>query len=155
MRASAPVGVDPIGVVIAVGESLTLQVENTAEAIAPATEAAEAWLGGHELAPDVTFLVSLAIEELVTNCIKYGYDDAGTHTIDIVLSVDNQALTMLVIDDGHAFDPLAAPSPDLSLEIADRPIGGLGIHLLRELSDDVQYERRDGTNRLTLIKRIA
>lgn len=141
--------------VFVVRESLTLQVENIVEAIAPATEAAEAWLGARELSPAVTFLVSLAIEELVTNCIKYGYDDAGTHTIEIVLSVDGQALTMLVIDDGHAFDPLAAPAPDLSLAIADRPIGGLGIHLLRQLSDDVQYERRDGRNRLTLVKRIA
>lgn len=137
------------------GESLTLQVENAAEAIVPATAAAEAWLCARALSTDASFLVSLAIEELVTNCIKYGYDDAGTHTIAIVLTVDHQALTILVIDDGHAFDPLATPPPDLSLDIEDRPIGGLGIHLLRQLSDDVRYERRDGTNRLTLIKRIA
>ena len=140
---------------MSVGESLTLQLENTNEAIGPATETAEAWLGVRQLSPDVSYLVSLAIEELVTNCIKYGYDDDGEHNIDIVLSVSDQALTMLVVDDGRPFDPLALTTPDLSLEIEDRPIGGLGIHLLKELSDDIQYERHEGMNRLTVIKRFS
>lgn len=136
-------------------ESLTLQLENNNEAIGPATEETEAWLGARQLPPDVTYFVSLAIEELVTNCIKYGYDDDGKHIINVVLSVSDHTLTMLVIDDGHPFDPLAATPPDLSLELEDREIGGLGIHLLKELSDGLQYERRDGTNRLTLMKRFA
>ena len=91
---------------------------------------------------------------MVTNCIKYAYDDAGEHTVEIVLSVADHAMTILVVDDGRPFDPLAAPSPDLSLPIEDRPIGGLGLHLLRQLADDVRYERRDGANRFTLIKRM-
>jgi anti-sigma regulatory factor (Ser/Thr protein kinase) len=138
-----------------VGEPLTLQVRNTVDAIAPASGAAEEWLARQRVSPDVSFLVSLAIEELVTNCIKYGYDDAREHTIHITLSVADQTLTMLVVDDGHAFDPLTAPPPDLSLEMKDRPIGGLGIHMLRKLADDVAYERRNATNRVTLTKRIS
>ena len=62
---------------------------------------------------------------------------------------------MEVIDDGHAFNPLEAPPPDLSLPMEKRPIGGLGIHLLRELSDGITYERRNGTNRLVLTKRMT
>lgn len=142
----------PKGVLTPVGESLTLQVRNTVEAIPPANAAAEAWLGAQQVSPEATYLVSLAIEELVTNCIKYAYDDAGEHTIEIVLRVADHALTMVVVDDGHAFDPLAAPPPDLSLAIEARPIGGLGIHLLRQLADEVRYERRGGTNRFTLTK---
>jgi len=144
----------PSGVLIAVGEPLTLRIRNTVDAIAPASEAAEAWMQEQQFSADASFFVNLVIEELVTNCIKYGYDDAGEHTIDVMLSVADHILTMLVVDDGHAFDPLATPPPDLSLEIEDRPIGGLGIHLLRELADELYYERRDGTNRLTLTKRI-
>lgn len=136
-------------------ESLTLHVENSNDAIPPATEAAEAWLAARQLPPEAGFLVSLAIEELVTNCIKYGYDDALRHTIEIVLSVADGTLTIEVVDDGHAFNPLEAPPPDLTLAIEDRPIGGLGIHLLRELTDQLTYQRRDGTNRLTLTKRMA
>jgi len=136
-------------------ETFNLRVVNTVEAIPPASEAAEAWLAERQVAPNVVFLVILAIEELVTNCIKYGYDDADAHTIDIELSVDASKLTMVVADDGHPFDPLAATPPDLSLAIEDRPIGGLGIHMLRELTDEMTYERRDGANRVTLIKRVV
>ena len=136
-------------------DTLTLHVRNALNAMAAASESAEAWLGRHQASPEVSFLVSLAIEELVTNCIKYGYDDDGEHTIEIVLSLADRALTMVVVDDGRAFNPLEAPPPDLSLPIENRPIGGLGLHLLRGLADDLIYERRNGTNRLTLIKRIS
>jgi anti-sigma regulatory factor (Ser/Thr protein kinase) len=135
--------------------SLTLQVASTIDAIRPATEQAEAWLAEHRVSFEAMYLASLAIEELVTNCIKYGYDDSNDHSIEIVFVVEDGALRMEVIDDGHPFNPLQAPSPDLSVPIEHRPIGGLGIHLLRELADDVSYERRDGTNRLRLTKRMA
>jgi anti-sigma regulatory factor (Ser/Thr protein kinase) len=136
------------------GDSLNLQLHNSLAAIAPATEVAEAWLNRQSASLDAAFFVSLVIDEIVTNCVKYGYDDDKKHVIDVVLSVDNQLLTVLVIDDGHAFNPVTVPPPDLSLPIEDRPIGGLGIHLLRQLSDSLTYERREGTNRLTLTKRI-
>jgi anti-sigma regulatory factor (Ser/Thr protein kinase) len=138
-----------------VGESLTIEVKNTRDAIAPAAERAEAWLLAYDPPPNALYLVPLAIEEIVTNCIHYGYDDAGEHTIVILLSVADQTLTMTVVDDGHEFDPLARETPDLTLAAEDRPIGGLGIHLLRNLADNVAYERRDGMNRLTLTKRLA
>ncbi len=131
-----------------VGESLTLEVRNSLDAIAPASGKAEAWLKRHQASSPALNLVLLAIEELVINCIQYGYDDVNEHTITVVLSIEDKNLTINVLDDGHPFDPLAAPEPDLSLEIGDRPIGGLGIHLLRQLADHMAYERLDGTNRL-------
>jgi anti-sigma regulatory factor (Ser/Thr protein kinase) len=137
-----------------VGESLTIEVRNSPDAIGPASETAERWLELYHASAKVLNLVLLAIEELVTNCIHYGYDDAHEHTIVIVLSVNDSNLTMNVIDDGHPFDPLTLSAPDFSLDIQDRPTGGLGIHLLRQLADHIDYERRDGTNRLTLTKRM-
>jgi anti-sigma regulatory factor (Ser/Thr protein kinase) len=138
-----------------VGESLTIEVKNTHDAIAPAAEKAEAWLEAYNPSQKALYLVPLAIEELVTNCIHYGYDDAGEHTIVITLTVADQTLTLTIADDGHEFDPLARETPDVTLPAEDRPIGGLGIHLLRNLSDDMAYERRDGMNRLTLTKRLG
>jgi anti-sigma regulatory factor (Ser/Thr protein kinase) len=138
-----------------VGENLTIEVKNTHDAIAPAAEKAEAWLEAYDPSPKALYLVPLAIEEIVTNCIHYGYDDAGEHTIVITLSVADQTLTMTVVDDGHEFDPLAQKTPNLAAPAEDRSIGGLGIHLLRNLSDEIVYERRDGTNRLTLTKRLS
>ena len=135
--------------------SITLHVRSTNEAILPATVQAEEWMAEQGVSTDAFFLASLAIEELVTNCIKYGYDDSNDHTIDIVLTVVDGALRIEVIDDGQPFNPLEAPEPDTSLAMADRPIGGLGIHLLRELADEATYERRDRTNRLVLLKRMS
>ena len=90
-------------------DGLTLEVRNVRDAIAPASEQAEEWLTGFNPSPGVLYLVRLAIEELVLNCIKYGYDDADEHTIVIKLTVTDQALTMTVIDDGHPFDPSRRP----------------------------------------------
>lgn len=135
--------------------SLTLHVPGTMDAIHPATVQAETWLAEQQVSFEAMYLVSLAIEELVTNCIKYGYQDANGHTIDFLLSVDEGVLSLEVVDDGNPFNPLDAPRPDLSLPPERRPIGGLGLHLLRELADEMRYERRDGTNRLSLTKRMS
>ena len=135
--------------------SLTLHVPGTMDAIHPATVQAETWLAEQQVSFEAMYLVSLAIEELVTNCIKYGYRDANGHTIDFLLSVDEGVLSLEVVDDGNPFNPLDAPRPDLSLPPEKRPIGGLGLHLLRELADEMRYERRDGTNRLSLTKRMS
>lgn len=154
MKSALIISAIPSGVQNIVGESLTIKVRNTLDALAPASAEAESWLQSYRPSPQVLNFVLLAIEEVVTNCIRYGYDDADEHTIVIVLSIDDEDLTIDVMDDGHAFDPLAASPPDFSLEIQDRPIGGLGIYLLRQLADRIAYERRDGANRLTLTKRM-
>jgi serine/threonine-protein kinase RsbW len=138
-----------------VAESLTLEVRNSNAAIKPASDAAELWLKRFQPSPESLFFVLLTIEELVTNCIKYGYDDSSEHTIVVELSVADHVLTVTVTDDGHPFDPLSVPPPNLSLDIQDRPIGGLGIFLLRELADQIAYERRDSKNCLTLTKQIS
>ena len=140
---------------IIVGESLTIEVRNSRDAIAAASAEAEAWLQHYEASPQVLHLVLLAIEELVTNCIQYGYDDTREHTIVIALSIEDRNLTMNVTDDGHRFDPLARPAPDVSLQVEDRPVGGLGIYLLRQLADHMAYEHSNGANRVTLTKRMT
>src|SRR5262249_33665166 len=104
-----------------IGASFTLHVRTAMEAIGPATRQAESWLAGQHASPDAAYLVSLAIEELVTNCIKYGYDDTNDHFVDVVLSVADGALRVEVIDDGRAFNPLGVPAPDVSLAMEDRP----------------------------------
>jgi anti-sigma regulatory factor (Ser/Thr protein kinase) len=123
--------------------------------MASAAEAAEAWLEQNGAEPQAAFVILLAIEELVTNCIKYAWDDAGEHTVVLVLAAEAQSVRLTVIDDGRAFDPLDAPPPNLSTDVRERPIGGLGLHMLREMADEIVYKRRDGTNRVTLTKRTA
>jgi len=77
--------------------------------------------------------------------------------IDVVkrLWLDQDLLSIQVADDGVAFNPLLAPEPDLDLAIDQRPVGGLGIHLMRTMMDDLEYKRVNGQNLLTLRQRVA
>ena len=104
--------------------------------------------------PDVTFQIGLAIEELGVNIVNYGHDDDKAHEIKIMISSEDEAITIEIEDDGHAFNPLSdAPEPDLDAEVEDRTVGGLGIHLVRTMMDEVHYQRQQNKNCLTLVKR--
>lgn len=93
----------------------------------------------------------LALEEAVTNVINHGYDDGQPHTFTVAIAAaDDGRITIVVTDDAPAFDPLAQPAVDVSLPLDERPIGGLGVHLVKKLMDYSHYERRDGKNILTL-----
>ena len=136
-------------------DELTLQIKTNFAAVHSANEGASRWLADRNAPPDVHYFANLAIEELVTNCIKYGYEDAGEHIIEIKLRISGNELALTVTDDGHPFNPLELPAPDTQLPVQDRPIGGLGIHLLRQMSDRMEYVRADGRNRITLRKSMG
>ena len=93
----------------------------------------------------------LAMEEAVTNVIHHGYVDGQAHKFTVSLeAAPGGKVTAIVSDDAPAFDPLARPPVDTTLPLEERPIGGLGVHLIRNLMDSVHYERRAGRNILTL-----
>ncbi len=96
----------------------------------------------------------LAIEEAVVNVIEYAYSPDTEGSIEIRIMSDGNRLKVMIIDFGIPFDPTAKEKIDTSLAAEDRQIGGLGIHLVRELMDSINYERIDGKNILTLIKQI-
>ena len=101
----------------------------------------------------------IAFDELLTNICRYAWTDAGQHIILVEAVIDGAAgaetVTITIEDDGVAFDPLATAAPSLDEDIDERVIGGLGIHLVRELMDEVGYQRAGQHNRLTLTKRLA
>lgn len=97
----------------------------------------------------------LLVEELLTNLGKYGYDLGGAGRAELELRRDGERVVLTMIDDGRAFDPLAAPPPDLDQEVEDRPVGGLGLHLIRTLAEQASYARVEGRNHLTLTRRIG
>ena len=98
--------------------------------------------------------LNLALEEAITNIMFYGYDDEESHTILIEFSRTDNQLTIHIIDDGHEYDPTARLDPDITLAAEDRPIGGLGIFLIKKVMDQVDYERKENKNYLKLNKRI-
>ena len=88
------------------------------------------------------------------NVISYGGDSSHKPRITLHLSQQNDLLSMEISDDGIAYDPLTAPPPDLESDLDDRPIGGLGVHLVRELMDNVSYRYKDGRNHLLVTKTL-
>ncbi len=103
---------------------------------------------------DLVFKVNLVLEEIVINVMNYGHD-GGLHEVEINMSCEDGSLTIEVVDDGRPFDPLNdAPKPDVTAELEDRDIGGLGVHLVRKMMDDVRYRREQGKNHLTMVTSI-
>jgi serine/threonine-protein kinase RsbW len=92
------------------------------------------------------YLGQLAVEELGTNIIKYGYDDANEHFIRLSAACDGDLIRICLEDDGHEFNPCNAPEPDPNLELDERKPGGWGISLVRRLSAGMDYERRGDWN---------
>jgi len=96
--------------------------------------------------------INLVLEELFTNIVSYGYMDHAQHLIKITISHDRGTLVMVVEDDGVPFDPVEASSQDLECPLEKRKTGGVGIHLIKTLVDEVGYQRRENRNMLTLKK---
>jgi anti-sigma regulatory factor (Ser/Thr protein kinase) len=100
-----------------------------------------------------SFALSLAIDELVTNSIVYGYDDDAEHEIVVGLSADADTVVIETEDDARPFDPTRAADVDVSADPGDRAIGGLGLHFVRRTMDEMVYERSGDHNRLVMKKR--
>ncbi|MBF0498137.1 MAG: ATP-binding protein, partial [Deltaproteobacteria bacterium] len=99
--------------------------------------------------------VDLAIDEAATNIINYAYENtAGDLTVSITLE-EPATLVIALIDHGTPFNPLTIPPPDLESDIDHRPIGGLGLHLIRKFTDSVSYRREDDKNILTFRKNLS
>lgn len=106
------------------------------------------------LSEDILFKAHLALDELVSNTIKYGYDDQETHHIQVTVSLESDDLIMRVEDDANPFNPLEAPEPDTDAPIEERGIGGLGLFLVRRLMDGISYRRSGEKNIVTIWKAI-
>jgi anti-sigma regulatory factor (Ser/Thr protein kinase) len=98
--------------------------------------------------------INLALDELFTNIISYGFRDDLEHLVDIRIMRENGTLTLCVEDDGIPFNPLKTKKIAPARDIDNCNIGGLGLHLVKKLMDQVCYERYEGKNKLTLKKTI-
>jgi serine/threonine-protein kinase RsbW len=134
-------------------DSLSIAVDNDVAAVSRATEQVEAFCRGRGVAEAVARKFTVALDETLTNAVSYAFPGGGRHLIAVRIEHRAGTLTAIVSDDGAPFDPLAQPIPDVHAPIAERRVGGLGIHLLRTLMDSVEYRRRGGRNELTF--RIA
>ena len=101
-----------------------------------------------------TMKLNLAVEEAVVNVMNYAYPQGTVGDINIEAKGDDNQLEFIISDTGTPFDPTAKAEVDTTLSAEERPIGGLGIHLVRQIMDGVTYERKDNKNILTLKKKL-
>lgn len=106
-----------------------------------------------KLAPGVRRDLHLVIDEIVNNIVRHARPRHPQ--VMIQLGVDDHALEILVVDDGEAFDPTSKADPDTTLGLDDRPVGGLGLFLVRQLMTEVRYRRLRGKNRLTMRRTLS
>ena len=135
------------------GFRLTLGVDPGEVARASSAFAEFADRGG--LPAPVRRSIHVALDEFLHNTIVYGFEGrvGGDVTVEVTLGADR--VTVTLTDDGTPFDPLAAAAPDTELSVAERQIGGLGIHLVRKMMDEVSYHRRAERNVVVLVKLLA
>jgi anti-sigma regulatory factor (Ser/Thr protein kinase) len=137
-----------------------LSVQGTDQGIRAALDAFASMAAAHGVSKAVTWPVEVSLDEVLANVVRHGLEGRGeAATVEVELRLDvgvePPVCEMMLTDDGPAFDPLSVPEPDRSLGVEERPVGGLGMALVRRLMDVVEYERRDGKNRLRLRRTLV
>jgi serine/threonine-protein kinase RsbW len=119
----------------------------------------EAWIqsfaNAAQLSPTAHNAFDHALVEWITNVIAYAYDDGRQHWIEIRFLTDPSQARVEVEDDGREFNPLTQPPVDTTVPLEQRAVGGLGIHMIRQMMDSVEYRREGGRNVLTMTRRLA
>jgi serine/threonine-protein kinase RsbW len=132
-------------------DATSLLVPGSEEGLRAARAGFAAFAEARGLRPAATWPFQVALDEVLSNIVRHG---KAPSPIQVSLRLTGDVLEMLIEDSAGPFDPLAAPAPDTQAALEARPIGGLGLSLVRGLMDVVEYERVGGANRLTLRRRL-
>ena len=130
------------------------QLPGIAAQLPEATQFLQEFWAAAGLSPATAFPFELALEEIFMNVAMHGTRDGHIPTVWLRLGRDAGSVELVVEDDAPAFDPLQRATPDTGAALEERPVGGLGIHLVREMMDNVTYRQMAGRNQLTMRKRV-
>ena len=131
-----------------------LVLENDIKQIPRLTEFIEGIIEEKNIDASTATGINLALEEAVANVMSYAYPEGTVGEVKVDVRIDEREITFMVSDNGKEFDPTTRPEPDLKSGPEERPIGGLGIHLIRTIMDTVSYKRQSGKNLLIMTKNI-
>ena len=131
-----------------------LTLPNDIETIPQLNEFIDGFCEQRDIDNDITMSLNLAIEEAVVNVMNYAYPEGTVGYVDIDVEADDNYVTFVISDTGKPFDPTQKDEVNIALSVEERPIGGLGIHLVRRMMDEISYRYADHRNILTLRKRI-
>lgn len=130
-------------------------IRNRREEISRVVDAVDRFAAEHRLSVDDVGDLQVALDEILTNIVDYGYTDDADHEIRIRLQVIGNVLEATIVDDGFAFNPLESQAPDVRAPLHERRVGGLGIHFVKNLMTEITYDRVDGRNLLVLRKNLT
>jgi serine/threonine-protein kinase RsbW len=125
-------------------------IANDFAALGELMDGATGFLESQGVDAQAVYRINLALEEMVTNIIKYGYDELGRHKIEVALDVGADEVAMVIVDDGHDFNPVLHEGKQPAAKPEDREIGGWGIHLMKKLLDRMDHRREEGRNILEI-----
>jgi sigma-B regulation protein RsbU (phosphoserine phosphatase) len=117
-------------------------------------EAFEKFAARQGLPDRVRRSIKIVFDELLNNIISYAFDDEEEHVLEVRVESAPEKITVTISDDGASFDPFGRAEPQVDLPIEERDLGGLGIHLVRQLMDEVSYTRYDDQNVAVLVKHV-
>src|SRR5205085_416106 len=126
--------------------SCELRIANDISEIERVAEWVDDFGAKNRLANEVIIAFNVSLDEIINNIISYGYEDSGPHDIVLRLELQEGSIEAVIEDDGRPFNPLLVPTPDLTVQ--PRPIGGVGLHFVRNLMDHLEYARGEGINQL-------
>ena len=132
----------------------TLTLPNDVQEVPQLATFVEEVCESHGVDMMTTMQLNLALEEAVVNVMTYGYPEGTKGYVDISVQSESDCLTFVISDSGQPFDPTTKGDVDTTLPAEQRSIGGLGIHLVKQLMDSIQYEYKDEHNVLTLKKKL-
>lgn len=131
-----------------------LTLPNDIEAIPQLNEFIDNFCEEQGIDMNIAMSLNLAIEEAVVNVMNYAYPTGTVGYVDIEVEADEKNVTFIISDTGMPFDPTQKEEPDITLSAEERPVGGLGIHLVRQIMDTITYDYADHKNILTLRKKL-
>ena len=133
------------------GESLEISLANELREIAGVAARIDEFCASRNL-QHAAYAVNLAIDEILTNTIEHGYEDDERHRIELIVRVEEESLVVVIVDDSLPVDLGIAPERDLDASLEDTALGGLGLFLVHQMMDSVDYRREEGCNVVTLVK---
>ncbi|MDP2411542.1 MAG: ATP-binding protein [Pseudolabrys sp.] len=135
-------------------KEIEIRIVNRQEDMPRAVGMISRFVAENELAPAMHHDLNVVVDEALNNIISHGYDTDAADEITIRLEHRQNKIVVQIEDGGRTFDPLQIASPDFDASLRTRKVGGLGVHFMRSLMDNLSYKRIDGKNRLELTKTI-
>jgi anti-sigma regulatory factor (Ser/Thr protein kinase) len=130
-------------------KQINLLMRNNLKELAALIDKASAFLESQSLPGPAFYKANLVMEEVLTNIVKYAFDDVSEHEISVLLAVTDADLMIRFVDDGRNFDPLAVPPPAMKESLEESSEGGLGVYLVRKSVNSIEYSRDQSKNILT------